>query len=141
MSCANEVARVLREVQAGETVEITVRGDVVAELGPQGTDDLPDQVAISVVTLAELHAGVLLARTAETEPLAFGAWPTSSMESRSSMSAERWRPRSASYAPAAARGHSRSADRRHRARSRLLLVTRDERQADLLGDRAQLVTR
>lgn len=30
----NDIGRVLREVEAGESVEITVRGRVVAELGP-----------------------------------------------------------------------------------------------------------
>jgi len=30
----NDVARVLREVEAGETVQVTVRGRLVAELGP-----------------------------------------------------------------------------------------------------------
>lgn len=39
----NDIARVLREVGAGETVQVTVRGRVVAELAPPRRRGLTDR--------------------------------------------------------------------------------------------------
>lgn len=48
----NDVGRVLREVDAGETVEITVRGRVVAELGPPRRRELT-RAAVALELLAD----------------------------------------------------------------------------------------
>lgn len=46
----NDIARVLREVGSGETVQVTVRGRVVAELGPPRRRELTDRAtALRVV--------------------------------------------------------------------------------------------
>ena len=47
----NDVARVLREVDAGETIQVTVRGQVVAELGPPKHRELtPAATAIALLS-------------------------------------------------------------------------------------------
>lgn len=53
----------LREVRAGETVVITDRGQVVAEINPPGTSSLPASVPPGLAALARRHLVTLGART------------------------------------------------------------------------------
>lgn len=72
----NDVARVLREVQAGEHLQVTVRGEVVAELQPPRRRGLtPTTTALGLLgsatdggALGELAAARLAAEADEREP-------------------------------------------------------------------------
>jgi len=71
----NDIARVLREVDAGETVQITVRGQVVAEMHPPRRRQLtPAAAAFALLAesgdpawLAELLAGREVAEASERD--------------------------------------------------------------------------
>lgn len=57
------LSQYLREVNAGETVEVTVRGHVVAVISPPGARGVPASVPSGLVALAERNLVTLGART------------------------------------------------------------------------------
>jgi len=89
----NRTGQVIDAVKAGERVTLTVHGEPVADIVPHGPrtrwlagarlrEQLPDHVAVSVITIGELQLGVLnavddaaRARRADTLALASTADP------------------------------------------------------------------